>query len=283
MKGDTMRATSFLTTVLTLALGQTHLDGGEQKPDPFTLYEARTFEYSGGEYTKHPFPYRLLLPKDYDPTAAASTRKWPLILFLHGAGERGNENRRQLKYFPTDMVSAANRESYRTFILAPQCPRDRAWSARNLRELLGRTSRKQPVDEGKAVLQMLDKLMKELPIDPDRVYLTGLSMGGFGSWHLAALHPERWAAVVPICGGGDPATAGRIKKIPIWVFHGGKDRVVPPKLSRVMVEALKKAGGKPRYTEFPEAGHNSWNPGYRHPEFLPWLFKQRGRPAAGRR
>lgn len=300
-------------------------------PDPTELYEARTLKLpaggrgegdaaaGGGE--ERVFRYRLLLPIDYTPDAAKDGRRWPLILFLHGAGERGDENRAQLKYFPTDMVSAESRDRYRTFILAPQCPPGRTWTARNLNELLesleARETRteeaekkeeehenqkqdeketatakgtdrgtqkgtaKEPArkpelpEETAAVLAMLDRTMEELPVDPDRVYLTGLSMGGFGSWYIAALEPRRWAAVVPICGGASVRIAPGIKDIPIWVFHGGKDTVVPPRLSREMVEALRAAGGKPRYTEFEEAGHDSWTPGYRHPEFLPWLFAQR--------
>jgi predicted peptidase len=241
-------------------------------PDPKSLYEERVLKLPDAE--EKVFRYRLLLPVDYTPDAAKGGKRWPLILFLHGAGERGEDNAAQLKFFPTDMVAAENRERYRTFILAPQCPPGRAWSARNLNELLeGKETN--PAAETKAVLAMLDRTMEELPVDPDRVYLTGLSMGGFGSWYLAALEPRRWAAVVPICGGGSPKVAPKIKGIPIWVFHGGKDTVVPPRLSQEMVKALREAGGDPRYTEFEDAGHDSWTPGYRHPEFLPWLFAQR--------
>lgn len=245
-------------------------------PDPEKLYEERTLVYTGEDYKDHPFPYRLLVPADYETGSAASTeKKWPLILFLHGAGERGDDNRAQLKYFPTDMVSPENRKKYPVFILAPQCPVNRAWSARDLRQLLQGDATKVP-DETRVILGMLEKVQKEFPIDPERVYLTGLSMGGYGSWYLAALEPWRWAAVVPICGGGNPEWAPKMKDIPIWVFHGGRDSVVPPARSRQMVEALEKAGGKPKYTEFPDAGHNSWTPAYRHPEFLPWLFARKG-------
>jgi pimeloyl-ACP methyl ester carboxylesterase len=244
------------------------------------LYDERELAYTGGPYKDYKFKYRLLRPADHDPAARDAGKKWPLILFLHGAGERGNDNKAQLKYFPTDMASSENRAKYSTFLLAPQCPTDRAWSAISLRDLSARFQA-EPPEEEKVVLLMLDAVMKEFPVDPDRIYLTGLSMGGFASWDLAARYPEKWAAVVPICGGGDPGTAGRFKDLPIWVFHGGKDPVVPPDRSRTMIEALKKAGGSPKFTEFPDAGHDSWTPGYRLPEFLPWLFAQKRGAATG--
>src|SRR5207248_10094453 len=115
---------------------------------------------------------------------------------------------------------------------------------------------------GKRALAMLDDVMKEYKTDPNRVYLTGLSMGGFGTWSLAAAHPDKWAAIVPICGGGDPAAAEKFKDIPCWAWHGGADSVVRPELSRAMVDALTKAGGKPRYTELAFIGHNSWDAAY---------------------
>jgi predicted peptidase len=251
-----------------------------EPPAAEKLYEERALVYTGGDYREHPFKYRLMVPEGCDPKAKGEGKTWPLILFLHGAGERGTDNKAQLKYFPTDMASAESRAKFPCFLLAPQCPAEKWWApiARvegGLRADFG----PEPGHEARAALMMLDKVIADFPVDRSRIYLTGLSMGGFGSWDLAPRFPERWAAVVPICGGGEPKSAARMKDIPIWVFHGGKDPVVPVDLSHKMVEALKAAGGSPKYTEFPEAGHDSWTPGYRLPEFLPWLFAQK-RPSA---
>jgi len=230
--------------------------------------------YTGGEYRDHAFKYRLLLPVDHDPKVAPSGKSWPLILFLHGAGERGSDNTRQLKYLPEQMAIPEYYEKHRAFVLAPQCPLDRTWSAIDMRTLTVSSST-EPAPEARAVLLLLDEVMEKHPIDRHRVYLTGLSMGGYGAWDLAARCPERWAAVVPICGGGDPATASRMKDLPIWAFQGAKDPVVPPERSREMAEAVRRAGGKPRYTEYPDVAHDSWTPAYRDPELLAWLFAQK--------
>ncbi len=129
-------------------------------------------------------------------------------------------------------------------------------------------------EDGKRAVAILDQVMKDYKVDPDRQYLTGLSMGGFGTWSLAAAYPDRWAAIVPICGGGDPKTAEKIKDIPCWCFHGGADPTVKPERSQEMIEALKKAGGHPKYTEYPGVGHNSWDAAYAEKELFPWLLKQ---------
>ena len=242
------------------------------------VYLEGSITYTGGDRRAHVFPYRLLLPVGLDPAGDSAGRSWPLILFLHGAGERGSDNALQLKYLPEQMALPENRERYRAFVLAPQCPPDRTWSAVDMRTMAPSRTRKPP-REALVVLLLLDQIMKEHPVDPRRVYLTGLSMGGYGAWHLAARHPERWAAVVPICGGGDMTSVARLKDLPIWAFQGAKDPVVPAERSREMVEAVRKAGGKPRYTEYPDVAHDSWTPAYRDPELLAWLFAQE-RPRA---
>lgn len=237
-------------------------------------YKAGVFRYAGADGAERAMPYRLLVPEGAESVGAAGSRRWPLILFLHGAGERGDDNLAQLKYFPTDMASPERRAERPTFLLAPQCPARRAWSAASLEDLRTGVPAQVP-DEARAVLELLDRVVEEYPVDTARIYLTGLSMGGFGSWYLAAIRPEKWAAVVPICGGGSPEAAPRMRGIPIWAFHGARDPVVPPEKSREMVRALEAAGAKPAYTEFPDAGHDSWTPAYRHPELLPWLFAQK--------
>ena len=122
---------------------------------------------------------------------------------------------------------------------------------------------------------LLDDVMAKYKVDKDRVYVTGLSMGGYGTWALAAAHPKRFAAIVPICGGGNPADAAKLKDLPIWVFHGAKDRAVPLARSEMMVKAIKKAGGNPKFTVYPEAGHDSWTESYDNPELYTWLLKQK--------
>ena len=195
--------------------------------------------------------YYLHLPASYNP---GSRKKWQLILFLHGAGERGYELQRVRQNGPPRDLDT--QPDFPAIVVAPQCSPDEWWSPFELNDLL-------------------DRLESRYRIDPTRIYLTGLSMGGFGSWQLATESPKRFAAVVPICGGGDPTDVARIKHIPIWVFHGGKDEVIPLQRSKEMVDALKKIRGKVKFTVFPEAGHDSWTPAYSTPDLYPWLFKQR--------
>jgi len=171
---------------------------------------------TGGPTTK--LSYQLLKPAKVE-----AGKTYPLVLFLHGAGERGDNNVAQLKYFPTYMSDAKMREKYPCFLLAPQCPKSRRWGS-----LEGRKKVDSYTDKPVAEAQLLEKLMKEAmakyPIDKSRVYLTGLSMGGYGSWELATRHPEWFAAVAPICGAGDPTKAKALVGVPLWAWHGDKDR-----------------------------------------------------------
>ena len=236
-------------------------------------YEARTYEYTGGPYEDHVFPYRLLKPRNIE-----AGREYPLVVFLHGAGERGDDNIAQLKYFPSWMSEPAMRSEYPCFVLAPQCPKERRWGSLDFRKDQWRYT-EEPIAEMEAVLGMLERTMKNQPIDADRVYLTGLSMGGYGSWELAAREPGLFAAVAPICGAGDTEAADRLTDIPLWAWHGDQDGAVPVERSREMIEAIKKAGGEPRYTELEGVGHNSWTPAYqrgKHADgLIPWMFEQR--------
>ena len=213
--------------------------------------------------------YRLLKPEGYDPA-----KKYPLVIFLHGAGERGNNNEAQLKHGVKVVVQADVRKQSPCVRVAPQCPQRQVWAGLEG----GFNSHKQaakPSEPGRLVLELVGAMQKEYSIDPNRIYLTGLSMGGYGTWDLLARRPKLFAAGVPVCGGGDESTAERIVKIPIWVFHGDKDNSVPVARSRTMVEALKKAGGHPKYTEYPGVGHNSWDKAYADPELMKWLFAQK--------
>lgn len=217
------------------------------------------------------FRYRLLRP---GPAAAAASRTFPLVLFLHGAGERGGDNEKQLAYLPTWLAEEPAQRRHPCFVLAPQCRADRRWADADWSASTSSPQRPQPTPDLAAAVAALDDVMKAEAVDPQRIYLTGLSMGGYGAWDLAARMPERFAALVPICGGGDESTAARLASLPIWCFHGAADAVVPVARSRSMVAAVKAAGGSPTYTEFAGVGHDSWTPAYRDPATLDWLFRQ---------
>jgi predicted peptidase len=213
--------------------------------------------------------YRLLKPALVEPG-----KTYPVVLFLHGAGERGDDNRRQLVYLPEWMTRKEWRDRYACYLIAPQCHAAESWMRPKRADDETAKSRPQAGDT-EVVLGILRAVTAAEPVDRRRVYLTGLSMGGYGSWSLAAQHPELFAAVVPICGGGDPAWATKLKDVPIWAVHGGADTTVPPQNSRKMIDAIKAAGGSPRYTELEGVGHNSWTPAYDDPQgVLPWMFQQ---------
>lgn len=230
-----------------------------------TLLEKRTFKNAAGKS----LPYRLLKPDNYDPKQI-----YPLVLFLHGAGERGTDNEKQLVHGVAGFASAENRVKYPCFLMAPQCPSaarwvEVDWSADSHKQP------EQPSEPMQLTLELLDALSKEFSIDSKRIYVTGLSMGGYGTWDIIGRRPDCFAAAAPVCGGGDETQAARIAKLPIWAFHGAKDGVVKPARSRNMIDALKKAGGDPKYTEYPTIGHNAWTPAYQDPEMFRWLFAQK--------
>jgi predicted peptidase len=232
-------------------------------------FEKRTFIDPSGKKLL----YRLLKPEGYDP---AGKDVYPLVIFLHGAGERGDDNEAQLKHGAREFATPENRKKHPCFVVAPQCPKDKSWAnierkGTNLAVLSG----KAPSEPMALVLQLMDALPGEFRIDPKRVYVTGLSMGGFGTWDVLARRSERVAAAVPVCGGGLAEAVPSFAKVPIWVFHGAVDPVVKPQMSRQMVEALWKAGAHPGYTEYPGVAHDSWTMTYHDPDVLAWLFKQK--------
>ena len=208
--------------------------------------------------------YVVYVPDGYTPG-----REWPLIVFLHGAGERGDEGWSQtavgigkpMRWHP---------ERFPCVVLMPQCPKNSGWARRPARE--GRAARQ---GSGEHIDLALKKTLAQYNIDRDRITLTGLSMGGYGTWSYGAQHTDTFAALMPICGGGRVEDADRLSKIPIWAFHGDADRVVPVERSRVMVEAVKQAGGEIKYTEYPGVGHNSWEQSYDDPESIAWLLEQK--------
>lgn len=234
-----------------------------------TMVQAQTTElfdkliYSKGSDS---LPYRLLKP--VNPQAL---ERFPLIIFLHGSGERGSDNEAQLKHIKNLVVDQKNRGKHPCYVLAPQCPKGQLWAEHNK----DGSVKAQATKPTQLLMELIDQLSKEYPIDEARIYITGVSMGGYGTWDLLARYPQKFAAGVPVCGGGDERTASKLKQIPIWAFHGALDDVVPARQSRTMIEAIRKAGGRPGYTEYPDIKHDSWVQAYQEPHLLPWLFKQK--------
>ncbi len=228
-------------------------------------YEARTFADEAGKKLN----YRLLRPQGYDPK-----KTYPLVLFLHGAGERGSDNKIQLVHGMNEFAADEIMNKYPAFVVAPQCPEgkqwvDVPWSADF------HTMPKEPAEPLRQSLDLIAALQKEFSIDKSRIYVTGLSMGGFGAWDAIQRHPRLFAAAVPVCSGGDAALAEKIKDVPVWAFHGAEDGAVKPQRSRDMIAALKKAGGSPKYTEYEKVGHNSWEKAYGDAKMYEWLFAQK--------
>jgi len=234
------------------------------------IFQDRSVTVGGKQYH-----FRVFAPK-----GRSARRKSPILLFLHGAGERGDDNTAQTRVGIGPAISR-QQDTFPLVVVLPQCPRGRWWT--------------EPDMQAQA-LMALDQATKEFNGDPTRTYLTGLSMGGYGSWAVISKHPNRFAALAVVCGGvrppagislpkeatapsvgADPysATAAKVGKTPVWVFHGGADPVVPVSESRKMVEAIKKRGGTVRYNEYEGVGHNSWDKAYAEPELFSWMLAQR--------
>ncbi len=213
--------------------------------------------------------YRMLSP-DYD-----TLRKYPLVIFLHGLGERGNDNEAQLKWGVMNFATDQTMVLHPAFIIAPQCPSNQTWSnldrIENPREFRLQPSPTKPME---LVIQLIHQLIKTLPVDSNRIYITGTSMGGFGTFDAIERYPHLFAAAVPVCGGGDISKADLIAHIPIWIFHGSEDAAVNSFFSLDMVEALTKAGAHVGFTLYPSVGHFAWLAAYSDPLMMEWLFRQ---------
>lgn len=212
--------------------------------------------------------YNLLAPQSIE-----EGKRYPLVLFLHGAGERGDDNAAQLRNGAKEFAIKLNAESP-CFFLAPQCPKEKKWAEVEWGSPESHDLPAEPSKPMALLLELLPKVMAEQPVDPARVYVIGLSMGGFGTWDILARRPELFAAAVPICGGADVKTAPAIVHIPVWVWHGADDNAVKTVRSRMMVEALRAAGGEPKYDELAGVGHASWAKAFASPELSKWLFAQ---------
>jgi predicted peptidase len=220
-----------------------------EEPAPGKQVEQSLATSDGGS-----IPYLLYLPKDYSATGA----KVPFMLFLHGRGESDGPLSVVAKWGPPRRLAAGEQMKY--LVVSPQCPRASAWNRD---------------DQQKRLLELLAHIKKSYNVDEDRIYLTGLSMGGFGSWRLASDHPEMFAAVAPVCGAGDPAKAANLVKLPVWAWHGTEDTAVRIERSIEMVEAIKAAGGtKVRFTSLEHIGHFSWQAAYQSNDLYEWFDQQ---------
>lgn len=193
--------------------------------------------------------YLLYLPEDY-----SKKRHWPLMIFLHGAGERGSDLKKVKVHGPPKIVET--KKDFPFILVSPQCPKDVWWP-----------------EKVEVLIALVDDIAARYKVDKKRIYLTGLSMGGYGTWALAAQYPDRFAAIAPICGGGSLVMSFNLKNMPIWVFHGAKDKVVSIEESERMVKEIRKLGGEVKFTIYPDAGHDSWTESYNNQELYDWFLE----------
>ncbi|MFT4156301.1 prolyl oligopeptidase family serine peptidase [Parafilimonas sp.] len=214
--------------------------------------------------------YRLLFP-DADPG-----RKYPLVIFLHGSGERGSDNDAQLKWGVMNFATDEMMSLHPAFIIAPQCPAGMTWSNFNRTNASrAMTLLPTPSKPMELVIALIQQMKKNESIDTSRIYITGLSMGGFGTFDAIERYPHLFAAAMPVCGGGDTSRAASIAHIPVWIAHGSEDATVNPQFSVDMLQALMQAGAHPGFSMYPETGHFSWLAAYTNKPAMEWLFRQR--------
>ena len=197
------------------------------------------------------YPYEIYFPDQYKQEEG---KKWPLLLFLHGAGERGSDLQKVKEQGLPKYLKG--KKDFPFVVAYPQCPLRSYWTVPGLNA-------------------WLKEILAQLQYDPERVYLTGLSMGGYGTWHWAAAHPEKFAAIIPICGGGEPSQAKKLVTMPIWAFHGARDNIVPVEETLKMAEAVRSAGGEVKLTIYPDLYHDSWTITYQNPEVYDWLMEHK--------
>ena len=246
MKASYLTCSVFMSLLL---IGCAQMEKSKMSPLPPGSQHSQTFEKTVTKTLS--CNYLLFLPEDY----SKKKQRWPLIMFLHGAGERGSDLNKVKVHGPPKIVE--NQKDFPFIVVSPQCPEDDWWT-----------------DKVEVLINLLDDIVARYKVDTERIYLTGLSMGGYGTWSLASAHPERFAAIAPICGGGKRFMAMRLKDIPVWVFHGAKDKTVPLKESEEMVNAIRNRGGNAKFTIYPDAGHNSWTETYNNQKLYDWFLEQ---------
>ena len=238
-----------------------------------SLYLQKAYVNEAGKI----LPYRILYPENYD-----KSKKYPLLLFLHGAGERGNDNTAQLIHGSRLFLADSNRKKFACFVVLPQCPKESYWSSAKIDRSTSPITISFDYEAAsitwplQSSIDLLKQLAKDEKIDKSRIYITGLSMGGMGTFEAVYRNPGLFAAALPICGGGDTMHYdSRVKDIPFWVFHGDADGTVKVDLSRTMVAKLKVSGVNVKYSEYAGVNHNSWDNAFAEPEYLSWMFKQK--------
>jgi predicted peptidase len=235
-------------------------DAGEQKG----VFMKKTFVSNNGGS----IPYQFLIPEN-----SSADQQYPLVVFLHGGGELGSDNFSQLTNFPRSLISGQNKLDYPTFVIAPQCPTTDSWSS--FPDYPNSRSSENPTKASQLVIELVESLLTEYNIDASRIYITGMSLGGEGTFDIVSRRPDLFAAAVPICGIADVERASSVKDVPFWIFHGAKDDINLVTYSQAMVEALLAVGASPKYTEYANAGHSVWSQAYGEPELFPWLFSQK--------
>jgi predicted peptidase len=213
--------------------------------------------------------YRMLFPDAY------RQRKYPLVIFLHGSGERGSDNDAQLKWGVMNFATDQNMLAHPAIVIAPQCPEHQTWSrVTSNANRTGMTLNAEPSKSMRLLIGLIRQLETTMPVDTTRIYITGLSMGGYGTYDALERYPSLFAAAVPVCGAGDTSRAASIAHIPIWIFLGAEDPTVNPLNGLAMLEALTHVGAHPGFTQYPEVGHFSWLGAYSDPLMMEWLFRQ---------
>jgi predicted peptidase len=254
IKADLLLSTLVWVFFLNFANAQTQK--GEEK---FNSFKFEKFELDG-----HVLPYRF-----YQPEIKSKEEKYPLVVFFHGAGERGDDNLTQLKRF--DPVPFWL--TYPCYIIAPQCPKKNVW----VDTYFGGKSHQMnqsPTWPLQLSIELIKQIIDTKNVDYSRIYITGLSMGGYATWEILQREGNLFAAAIPICGGGDLNYVDKMISTSIWVFHGAEDHTVPVERSQIMVNAIRELGGNPKYTEYPGVDHDSWSRTYQNSEIWNWLFSQ---------
>ena len=209
------------------------------------------------------------------PQYPVKNRKYPLIVFLHGSGECGTDNKRHIRVGLPKLLNSLRVLNEQAIVMALQCQRGNWWVKRLAMQPSYRMA-KDPMPSMEVLMELIDHVKATKPVDPDRVYITGLSLGGFGTWEAIMRYPDVFAAAVPICGGGDLHEVKKLEKMPVWVFHGDKDKNVSVECARRMVKAMRDAGCRELfYTEYPGVKHNSWNRAYSDQQMIAWLLEQK--------
>ena len=231
------------------------------------LYEKESFVYENDTLN-----YRILKPLNYNPN-----KQYPVHLFLHGSGERGNDNSSQLTHGGKLFLKKENREKYNSWVIFPQCSENDRWPSLSSDQWNNSFNNKisKPNKSLGLVIKLMDEFIEKKQVDKQRIYVSGLSMGGMGAFEILFRRPDMFAAATPICGNGIPQLAKLYaEKVPLWIFHGSDDNVVSPKYSLTMAKAIIEAGGSPKMTLYENTGHGSWNNAFAEKNFLTWIHSK---------